>query len=275
MNPTDPVDRYQRQIDFAPWGQAGQEHLRQALAVVIGVGGLGSWVSELLTRAGVGRLRLIDDDRVETVNLHRQALFTEADARAARPKAEAAAARLAELNREVAVETVIGRVEPANIADRAAGATVLIDATDNFAARFLINDHAFASATPWVFAGVGAAGGQVMAFVPPARPCLRCLYESPPPEVPGIHSREGFFPPVITAIAALAAAEALKFLTGRGEAIAPRLLRLDLWGNTVQTLNLAAAAAKLDCPCCVGGQYRYLYPGPGPAEPDGAAGNGQ
>ena len=158
--------RYARQVAFDGLGLTGQKKLASGRALIVGVGGLGSWVAELLARAGVGSLRLADPDKVDVTNIHRQALYSEADAAAGLFKVEAARRRLAEINSGVTVETAAERVDHRNIAALAADAGVVIDGTDNFAARFLINDYAVKTGRPWIFAGCIRAEWQTMAVLP-------------------------------------------------------------------------------------------------------------
>ncbi len=252
------ANRYSRQTLFAGLGVAGQTRLREASAVIVGVGGLGSWIAELLARAGVGRLRLIDSDRVDWTNLHRQAMYTQADAHAETPKAAAAAARIAEINSQVRVEPVVDRLTASNVADLLGGADAIVDGTDNFATRFLINDFALRHTVAWVFGGVVRAEGQVMT-VPADRPgCLRCVYpDPPPPKTVQRADTAGVIGPAVATIAALQATEAMKILAGLSETIRPHLLKLDLWTNRVQAIDLAGAADPA-CPCCVQKRFDFL-----------------
>ncbi len=244
-----PESRYARQEAFAAWGPEAQHALGRGRALVVGVGGLGSWTSDLLTRAGVGFLRLIDDDRLETVNLHRQGLYDEAGAAAGTPKALAAAERLAAINSEVRVEPIVGRITAENIAGLAQDVDLVIDGTDNFAARYLINDACVKLGRPWVFAGVVRAEAQVLAIRPGLTPCLRCLLPEPPPPSASPTCREvGVLGPAVSLVASLQALEAMKLLAGRADAVSPWLLKLDLWANTVSRLRLAGPAPE--CPCC-------------------------
>jgi adenylyltransferase/sulfurtransferase len=174
-------DRYIRQEQFAPIGPAGQARLREASVLIIGAGGLGSWSSNLLARGGVGRLRLVDPDCVDWTNLARQTMYTEADARASRPKAQAAAAALSAVNSDVRIEPIIDRATPENIESLAAGADVIIDGSDDWRTRFLINDVAVKQARPWLWAGVVECGGQTMTVLPGETACLQCVYDQPPP----------------------------------------------------------------------------------------------
>lgn len=251
--------RYRRQIAYAGLAGDGQRSLQAARAMIVGVGGLGSWTAELLARAGVGFLRLIDDDRVDLTNLHRQAMYDETDASAGALKARAAAAHIKRINGAVAVEPVVARLDAGNVASLADNVDVIIDGTDNFATRFIINDYAVKTNRPWVFAGVLGAEAQTMTIVPGRTACLRCVFESPPPPCIDPTCRSaGVLGPAVATIAAIQAAEAMKILSGRSEKVSPYLVKLDLWANTFQRID--AASARLDCPCCKQGHYDFLNP---------------
>lgn len=178
---SDNLLRYSRQIVFRDLGLEGQRKLMSGRVLVVGAGGLGTWAAELLTRAGVGLLRLADDDKVDLTNIHRQGLYDESDAEASKPKVQAAAERLARINAGAAIETINTRLERTNIDSLAGDVDVILDGTDNFATRFLINDYAVKYGKPWIFAGVVGAEGQMMTIVPGRTPCLRCIMDSPPP----------------------------------------------------------------------------------------------
>lgn len=261
--PPDPA-RYARQVAFGALGEEGQRRLRLGRALIVGVGGLGSWTAEILARAGVGLLRLADDDVVERGNLHRQALYDEDDAAGARPKALAAAARLRKINADVRVEPAVERVDAGTIARLADGVGVILDGTDNFAARFLINDYAVKHNRPWVFTGVVGAEGQVMPILPGRTPCLRCLYDCPPSAHDELAPRAlGVLGPAVAALAAAQAAEALKILAGRLDAVRSGLTKLDLWRNTSRRLDAGGAAGAADCVCCKQRRFEYLEPAAG------------
>jgi len=254
------LSRYERQIAFGGLGLAGQRAIGAARAMIVGVGGLGSWTAELLTRAGVGALRLVDDDRVDLTNIHRQALYDEEDAAAKAPKVEAAARRLGRINAGVAVEPAFERLAAANIERLAAGAHVILDGTDNFATRFLINDFAVKRGVPWVMAGVVAAEAQVMAVLPGRTACLRCLMPAPPPPCTDPSCRvAGVLGPAVAAVAAMQAGEAMKLLAGRSDLVSPYLTKFDLWGNALQRIR-TDAARKDDCPCCGQKCFEFLEP---------------
>lgn len=258
MAPDKPISRYDRQIVFPPLGPAGQRRLGRARVLIVGVGGLGCMSAELLTRAGVGFLRLVDDDLVRIENVHRQVLFDEADAAAARPKALAAAARLARINGEPQLQPIVARFTAGNAAELAEGVDLILDGSDNFETRFIINDLAVRDGKPWIMAGVVGAEAQLMAVLPGRTPCLRCVMPTPPPVCADMSCRAaGVLPPAVTAIASLQAVEALKILAGAMDAVSPYLLKLDMWSNTIQRIDLRAAAAG-DCPCCKKRDFEYL-----------------
>jgi len=255
----DNARRYDRQVIFEPLGLKGQQALRAGRALIVGVGGLGSWTAELLARAGVGKLRLVDDDKVDWTNLHRQTMYDEDDARAMRPKAQAAAEHLARINSSVSVEPIVERLTARNIADLAKDANVICDGTDNFAARFVINDYSVKFAVPWIFAGVVGAEAQIMSIVPGRGACLRCIFDAPPPPCMAPTCRgSGVLGPAVASVAAMQAAEAMKILAGRGDAVSGYLTKLDLWTNTVQRIDAASACKNVKCPCCKGRDFEFL-----------------
>jgi len=256
----DKLARYHRQVVFGPFGLSGQRALGAGRALIVGVGGLGSWVAELLARAGVGALRLADDDTVELTNIHRQALYDESDARELAPKAVAAARHLKRINSETAVEPIVARVARDNIESLIEGVDVILDGTDNFAARFLINDVSVKTRTPWVFAGVVGAEAQTMTIVPGRTPCLRCVLDEPPSPCADPTCRNfGVLGPAVAAVAALEAQEAVKILAGKLGEISPYLMKFDVWTNTLQRVNVADKA-RADCPCCEHREFEHLEP---------------
>jgi molybdopterin/thiamine biosynthesis adenylyltransferase len=251
--------RYARQTAYEALGDRAQERLGRARALVVGLGGLGCTLTALLARAGVGVLRLVDEDVVSFTDLHRQMLYDEPDAAAGRPKALAAAARIARINSGVRAEPVVVRFEPGNAEALAAGVDVILDGTDNFSTRFLINDLAVQSGLPWVFAGVVGAEAQTMTIVPGRGPCLRCVFDGPPPaQAEQASLAGGVLGPAVVAIAAIQAMEAMKILTGRLESVSRYLLKLDLWTSSIQRIEVVEACAGVDCPCCKRRQFDFL-----------------
>jgi len=258
-NDTDNLFRYERQITFLGLGIDGQKKLAASSALVIGVGGLGSWSAELLARAGVGHLRLVDGDVVELNNLHRQGLYSEDDVNSGRPKTQAAARRLKKINSSIRVEAIVDRVTAGNIEGLSAGIDLIVDGTDNFQTRFIINDFCVKHGRSWVFAGVIGSEAQVMAVIPGKTACLRCIYDSPaPPCVEPTCRAAGAIGPAVSAIASLAAAEAIKILAGKTECVSPYLTKFDLWANTIQRIDATAAAKNINCTCCKQRYFEYL-----------------
>lgn len=256
-NDTQDLSRYERQMVFGPLGLAGQKLVRQSKALVVGVGGLGSWSSQILTRFGVGMIRIVDDDRVAMNNLHRQCLYNEEELGAY--KVHVAARKLAKFNNQVHIEPVQDRLTAQNIEALADGADVILDGTDNFAARFVINDFCVKHARPWIFAGVVGAEAQIMTVVPGKTACLRCISETPPPPCVDPSCRTaGVLGPAVAAIASMQAMEAVKILSGHGEMVSPYLVKMDLWTNQYQRIDAAAASVSIDCPCCKQRRFEYL-----------------
>ena len=263
MTMLDPANarRYARQTAFEGLGADGQRRLLAARVLLVGVGGLGSWTAELLARAGLGRLRIADADVVELANLHRQALYDESDAQRRRPKVHAAADRLRCINADLAVEPVAERVEAGNIARLAEGVDVILDGTDNFAARLLINDYCVRAGVPWVFAGVVGAEGQVMTILPGRTACLRCLHEGRPTDAEELAPQAmGVLGPAVATVAAFQAAEAMKLLAGRLDAVSPWLTKVDLWRNTVRSIAIGPDTRDPSCVCCGRRRFEHLEP---------------
>jgi len=252
----DDMARYHRQMAFGELGLGGQRALGEASVLIVGVGGLGSWAADLLARAGVGRLVLADDDKVDLTNIHRQGLYDQSDAADRLPKVAAAAGRLAEINSEVQVHPHQVRLDAGNIAELARGAGLIIDGTDNFHARFIINDYCVKGSLPWIFAGVVGAEGQLMPVVPSRTACLRCVFDAPPPPCVDPTCRQaGVLGPAVATMAAMQTVEAIKILSGRLDAVCPCLVKIDLWTNEIQRIRSAPAA---DCPCCQKRHFDHL-----------------
>lgn len=251
-------DRYRRQIRFAPFGEESQAKLRDARVLIVGCGALGCVSADLLVRAGVGFVRVVDRDFVERDNLHRQVLFTEADAAEQLPKAIAGAARLSAVNSEVAIEPVVADVNESNINRLADDVQMIVDGTDNFETRYLINDFAVANNVPWAFAGCVGAEGQTMAILPGESPCLSCFLPEPPPatSMPTCETA-GVLAPIVTVVASYQAMEALKVLSGNLAAVNRQLTVFDLWSNQVRTINMHAGR-RTDCPTCGQRQFPWL-----------------
>ena len=251
-------ERYSRQILFAGIGEAGQQRLLGASAVLVGCGALGTAVANLLVRAGLGRLRLIDRDFVECSNLQRQTLFEEVDARDALPKAVAAERRLRAINSSVEIEGVVTDLRPQNAVELLSGFPLLLDGSDNFETRLLMNDFAVSSSVPWIYAAVVASYGVTLTVLPGLTPCLACLVESGEPVAAGGEDTcdtAGLLNAAAGVIASLEAAEALKLLAGRSEALRGRLVSCDVWTGRFQSISVARHPA---CRACVRHEFTYL-----------------
>lgn len=248
--------RYSRQMLLPGFGELGQRRLLASHAVIVGVGALGCGVADLFARAGVGTITLIDRDIVEETNLQRQSLFTEADARAGVPKADAAAARLRLVNSSISICPIAADVTSRTIGRLLAGASVVIDGTDNFATRYLLNDHAVKEGIPWVYAGAIGTGVATMTIIPGETACLRCVFEDVPfPGTGGTCETVGVLGPAIALVSAIQAAEGLKLLIGQANSICRGVRAFDLWHNTSRTIEAQRAP---DCVCCVQRRFEFL-----------------
>ncbi|NLE37054.1 MAG: thiazole biosynthesis adenylyltransferase ThiF [Pirellulaceae bacterium] len=253
------LSRYVRQTVFAPLGPEGQRRLRAASVLICGCGALGSTLANMLVRAGVGRVRIVDRDRVDLHNLQRQVLFDEEDAAEGRPKALAAARRLATINSDVVIEPIVDEMTAANMERFAEGMDVMVDGTDNFPTRFLINDTAVKHGTAWVYGGCVAVEGQVMAIVPGRTPCLRCLLpEEPDPAKLPTCPTHGILGPTVGVIASLEAIEAMKLLAGRLDAVSRWLTVVNLWDASFRRIDVARLRESADCPACKHRRFDWL-----------------
>lgn len=248
--------RYSRQEIFTPIGRAGQERIRQARVAVVGCGALGSQLAETMTRAGVSLLRLIDRDIVEESNLQRQSLFTEADAKALRPKALAAEARLATVNSEVRLDPRVEDLTWDNARDLLLDIDLVLDGTDNFDTRYVLNDLSVETNIPWIYGACVGSYGLVLPVLRGARrtPCLRCvLGDAPPPGSSPTCDTAGVIAPIVQVIAGLQGAEALKFLSGHPEAVSVALTSIDVWTSQHDRIDLSATEPS--CEACVHGVF--------------------
>src|SRR6202011_3325868 len=226
------LDRYSRQMRFYGVGETGQRRLLDARVTLCGCGALGTVLANALVRAGVGHLRLIDRDFIEMSNLQRQVLFDEHDVAENLPKAEAAARKLAAINSSVHVEPVVADIDRTNILDLTQDADLILDGSDNFEIRYLINDVAIQHNKPWVYGGGIGSHGQTMTILPGQTPCLRCVFEAAPaPGEAGTCETAGVLAPIVNIIASYQAAEAFKILTGSRGQINRDLIYVDVWEN--------------------------------------------
>jgi len=251
--------RYSRQELLPQIGAAGQAKLAEARVLLVGCGALGTVLANTLVRAGVGYLRLCDRDFIERDNLQRQVLFDEGDIASNLPKAEAAAAKLARINSEVTVEPCVIDVNHENIEWLADGADLLLDGTDNFEARFLMNDLAVKTQRPWIYGAVVGATGLCMPIIPNETPCLRCVFEeAPPPEMNPTCDTVGVLSSAVNIVASFQATEAIKLLTGQRDQVNRHLMNIDVWSGRVVNLNVQSSLERGDCPCCKRHDFAYL-----------------
>src|SRR5438034_4899786 len=242
---------------FAGIGPEGQQRLLASRAAVVGCGAIGAAAANLLVRAGLGYLRIIDRDFVEPSNLQRQTLFDEGDARNVLPKAVAAERKLRSINSSVAVEGIVADLNPRNVETLLGEVDVLLDGTDNFETRFLINDVAVKSGRPWIYAAGVASYGLTMTIRPGATPCLACLLESGT-AAQGLEETcdtIGVLGPIVNLIASLEVAEALKLLSGHPEALHGRLLSCDVWSGHLQSIRVSR---NPQCRSCAKRDFTYL-----------------
>ena len=251
--------RYSRQLLYDNIGVAGQRRLAAARVLLVGCGALGTVLAETLVRAGVGHLRICDRDFIELDNLQRQVLFDERDIADNLPKAQAAAAKLSLINSNVVVEPLVLDANHGNIESVADGADLLLDGTDNFETRFLLNDLAVSSQRPWVYGAVVGSTGLTMTIIPNDTPCLRCLFDqAPPPEMNPTCDTAGVLGPAVNVVASLQAVEAIKLLTGRVTEINRHLVSVDVWTGRVINLEVQNAYDRGDCACCKRREFSYL-----------------
>jgi molybdopterin-synthase adenylyltransferase len=250
-------ERYSRQILFGNIGRKGQESLLTSRVLLVGCGALGASHAEMLARAGVGRLRIVDRDFVEYTNLQRQTLYKESDASERLPKAVAAKNRIAEINSEIEVEAIIADVNNSNIESLIEGCDVVLDGTDNFQVRYLVNDACVKHGKPWIYGAAVSSYGSTMTVLPGDTPCLRCIFE----EMPDAGSSPtcdtaGVIMPIISSISAIQVAETLKLLTGNNEALHRSLMQIDVWQNEWRKIKLAGP--NPDCISCGTRDFEFL-----------------
>jgi molybdopterin/thiamine biosynthesis adenylyltransferase len=269
-------DRYSRQILFPGIGAAGQQKLASAHVAVVGVGATGAASASLLARAGVGSLTLIDRDFVEPSNLQRQVLFDEADALESLPKAEAARRKIALFNSGVVVHAHIADLVPANIAELLGPADLILDATDNFETRYLINDYAVQQSKPWIYAAAIGAYAATMNILPAKQTlgapssaalaeggidyaptaCLACIFPKPPTGPVETCDTSGILATAVNLAASIQVTEALKFLTGQPSLMRRSLLSFDLW--TSERSEISTSQPRPDCTVCGQRQFTHL-----------------
>jgi molybdopterin/thiamine biosynthesis adenylyltransferase len=251
------IERYSRQILFNGIGEEGQRRLLASRALIVGCGALGSAQAESLARAGVGKLRIADRDFVEASNLQRQTMFTETDAAERIPKAVAARNHIHDINSEIDIEAEVADVNHSNIERLIKDCDVVLDGTDNFATRYLINDACVKHEIDWIYGAAVGSYGVTMTILPHQTPCLRCVFEEAPPAASApTCDTAGVIMPVISVVAAVQVAEALKLLTGQKESLNKSLMQFDMWRNEWRKINPGPPSP--DCPTCARGVFETL-----------------
>lgn len=250
------TERYSRQVLFAPVGDQGQERLRASHVALVGCGATGAAAAGLLARAGVGTLTLIDRDTVEESNLQRQVLFDESDVEAALPKAEAARRKIALFNREINVHAHVADLVPENIYRLLTGCELILDATDNFETRYLLNDFAVEQGLPWIYAAAVGAYAVTMNILPGETACLACLFPAPPTGIVETCDTSGILNTAVNLAASIEVTEALKLLVGARDRMRRTMLSFDLWTN--ERSEVSAASPRTDCTVCGGRDFTHL-----------------
>ncbi len=248
-------ERYSRQILFRGIGAEGQKRLSAARVAVVGCGATGSAVSALLARAGVGTIRIIDRDYVEPSNLQRQTLFDEADARESIPKAIAAARRIAAFNSRIVVEPKVADLTPENTDSLLEGVELILDGTDNFETRYLVNDYAVKTATPWIYAAAVGSYGVTLNVIPGVTACLACVFPDSPTGMVETCETAGVLGSAVNLVASIETAEALKFLVGAAQKVRRTLLSWDVWTN--ENAEIQAGTPRSDCRTC--GAHDFIH----------------
>lgn len=253
------LDRYVRQMRYAPLGEEGQRRLMASRVLICGCGALGSVLANTLARAGVGLLRIVDRDFLQLNNLQRQVLYDEHDVESGLPKAIAAANRLRRINSQIDIQPVVADLDHTNVTRWFEDVDLVVDGTDNFETRYLINDAAVKLGRPWVYGGCIGAEGQTMTIIPGQTPCLRCLIPAaPPPGTTPTCDTAGILGPIVNIVASWQAAEAIKILSGNGQAISRTLTVFELWDSRVRQVRLDSIREQRDCPTCQGREFPWL-----------------
>ena len=249
-------ERYSRQILFYGIGADGQKALLRSRVAIVGCGALGSFQAAALARAGVGRITIIDRDFVEPSNLQRQWLFEERDAAEAIPKAIAAERHLARINSSVSVHGVVADLTPANAAALLGETDLILDGTDNFEARYLINDYAVKLGVPWIYGAAVGSYGLAMPVFPGRTACLRCVYPEPPTGIQPTCETAGVLNVITSLVASIQAAAALQILSGHTADVEPRITRVELWTGRIRQTSVPARDPE--CPTCVRREFPFL-----------------
>jgi len=248
-------ERYSRQILFRGVGAEGQSRLTAARVAIVGCGATGSATASLLARSGVGTIRIVDRDYVEPSNLQRQTLFDETDAKESLPKAIAAARRIAAFNSEIVVEPRVADLTPDSIEVLLEGVSLVLDGTDNFETRYLVNDYAVSKTIPWIYAAAVGSYGVTLNILPGATACLACVFPDSPQGTFETCETAGILNSAVNLVASISASEALKFLVGAVDKLRRTLLSFDVWSN--ERAEVATARPRAGCRAC--GERDFIH----------------
>jgi molybdopterin-synthase adenylyltransferase len=251
----EPEDRYSRQVLFAEIGLEGQKQLARSRVVIVGCGATGSALASSLARAGVGMLRILDRDYVEPSNLQRQSLFDENDARESLPKAVAAARQIARFNSQILVEPQVADLTPANAENLLGAMDLILDGTDNFETRYLVNDYAVKNSVVWIYAAAVGSYAATLNILPGETACLACVFPDPPRGTVETCETAGILNSAVNLVASIAAAEALKFLVAARSKMRRTLLSWDVWTN--ERAEVSAARTRPECRAC--GERNFVH----------------
>jgi adenylyltransferase/sulfurtransferase len=249
-------ERYSRQVLFPGVGAEGQRKLTASRITIVGCGATGSVLASLLARAGVGTIRIIDRDYVEPSNLQRQSLFDEADAAESLPKAIAAARKIAAFNSEIVVEPHVADLTPTNIEALFDGAQLILDGTDNFETRYLINDFAVKNSLPWIYTAAVGSYGVTLNVLPGKTACLACIFSDPPQGTFETCETAGILNSAVNLVASIAVTEAVKLLVGADDWLRHTLLSFDVWRN--ERAEVVADKPRPDCHVCGEHEFSHL-----------------
>jgi len=249
-------ERYSRQVLFSGIGQEGQRKLASARVAVVGCGATGSALASLLARAGLGSIRIVDRDYVEPSNLQRQSLFDESDAADSLPKAIAAARKISAFNSQIVVEARVADLMPANVESLLGGAQLILDGTDNFETRYLLNDFALHMSLPWIYTAAVGSYGVTLNVLPGKTACLACLFPDPPRGAFETCETAGILNSAVSLAASIAATEAIKMLVGADEQVRRTLVSFDVWNN--QRAEVKAENPRPGCRACGDRDFVHL-----------------
>jgi adenylyltransferase/sulfurtransferase len=249
-------DRYSRQVLFTPIGEEGQRRLGAARVAIVGCGATGSAIASLLARSGVGTLRIIDRDYVESSNLQRQVLFDESDAAESVPKAMAAARKIAGFNSQIVVEPKVADLIPSNVEEMLSGVQLILDGTDNFETRYLINDHSVKNDVPWIYSAAVASYGVTLNVLPRETACLACVFPDSPRGTFETCETAGVINSAVNLVGSIAATEAMKWIVGAKDQLRRTLLSFDVWRN--ERADVSASSPRVGCRVCGKREFVHL-----------------